>query len=226
MKRLILSSESNQPRRYVAIPKKIYSDSDLDFLQEAYGFDLNSGHWIAASNGKTFIITPQIQTITLSVQASDSNTEKVVIFNDFGSLLTELDSVYSDSIFCSVSYYTSEESQAILAARLNRTQEKNKKQRTKDATRNMVRVKSSNVWSYSINIKSAGDNVGDVYVQFKDKHGGPGDIYVYYDVPVKLWRKFITAPSKGNFVWRYLRNNFWYSRLTGNKRGVLPNAIN
>ena len=221
MKRLILSSD-RVIRRYVAKGRKIYSTDDLNFLNEAYGFNLNSGHWLSELEGKTLIVTPQVQTITLSVRTNSSHTEKTTIFSDFGSLLEELDACYKDSIFSSVSYYTSEESEAILAARLD----KNKKQKTRDATKNMVRVKSSNVWSYSINIRSADDDTGDVYVQFKDKNGGPGDIYIYYDVPVKLWRRFVSAPSKGNFVWRFLRNNFWYSRLTGTKKGVLPNAIN
>lgn len=97
---------------------------------------------------------------------------------------------------------------------------------TRDLARNMVRVKSSNIWSYTINLKEYGQPAGDVLVQFKGKYGGPGDIYIYYDVPVTLYRRWHGAPSKGNFFHRYIRNNFKYSKLTGNKRGVLPNAIN
>ena len=97
---------------------------------------------------------------------------------------------------------------------------------TKDITKNMVRAKSSNIWSYAINVRKAGDNTGDMYIQFKDKNGGPDDIYMYYDVPVKLYRRFITSSSKGHFFWKYIRNDFRYRKLTGNKRGVLPNAVN
>ena len=97
---------------------------------------------------------------------------------------------------------------------------------TKDLVKNIVRVKSSNIWGYSIHIKKYGDPTGDVVVQFKGKNGGPDDVYIYYDVPVKLYRKWITAPSKGHFFWVYIRNNFMYSKLTGDKRGKLKNAVN
>ena len=97
---------------------------------------------------------------------------------------------------------------------------------TKDITKNMVRAKSSNIWSYAINVRKAGDNTGDMYIQFKGKDGGPDDIYMYYDVPVKLYRRFITSSSKGHFFWQHIRNDFRYRKLTGNKHGVLPNAVN
>ena len=97
---------------------------------------------------------------------------------------------------------------------------------SRDITKDMVRVKSSNMWSYKINIKNNGDDLGDVYVQFKDKNGGPGDIYVYYDVPVKIYQRWVGTTSKGHFFWRYVRDRFYYSKLTGDKRGKLRNAIN
>ena len=97
---------------------------------------------------------------------------------------------------------------------------------TRDITKNMVRCKSSNVWSRTVNVREYGDSNGDVYVQFKNEQGGPGDIYVLYDVPVRLYRRWLTAPSVGHFYWTYLRNNFRYSKLTGDKRGKLKNAIN
>ena len=92
--------------------------------------------------------------------------------------------------------------------------------------KNLVRVKSSNVWSRGIEIKDRKAKEGDVYVQFKGKNGGPGDVYVYYSVPVNTWRRILSYPSAGAAVWKFLRNNFLYSKLTGNKRGVLPNAVN
>lgn len=97
---------------------------------------------------------------------------------------------------------------------------------TKDIMNHIVRVKSSNMWGYNINIRNRGDRTGDVYVQFKGTNGGPGDIYVLYDVPISVYRKLVTAPSKGHFYWANLRNNFKYSKLTGDKRGKLANAIN
>ena len=97
---------------------------------------------------------------------------------------------------------------------------------TKNLAQNLVRVKSSNVWAYGLNIRDRKDKTGDLIVQFKNKNGGPGDVYIYYDFPSALYRKWQSAPSKGHFFWVYIRNNFNYSKLTGNKRGVLPNAIN
>lgn len=98
---------------------------------------------------------------------------------------------------------------------------------SRDVSKNMVRVKSSNIWSYCIDIKNRGDKFGTVYVQFKGKEGGPnGGLYRYYDVPIKLWRQWIGANSKGHFFWKNIRNAFKYSKLDGDRRGKLPNAVN
>lgn len=97
---------------------------------------------------------------------------------------------------------------------------------SRDITKSMVRVKSSNVWSYNINIKDNSSKTGDVYVQFKGDKGGPGDIYVYYDVPIIIYRKWHSAPSKGHFFWKNIRNKFKYSKLTGDKRAKLKNGVN
>ena len=97
---------------------------------------------------------------------------------------------------------------------------------TRDLAKNLVRVKSSNVWAYTINIRDRKDKVGDVLAQFKGPKGGPGDIYLYYDVPINLWRRWLAAPSKGHFFWQYIRNAFSYRKLTGDKKGKLKNAIN
>lgn len=98
---------------------------------------------------------------------------------------------------------------------------------SRDISSTMSRVKSSNIWSMTIDIKDRKNKFGDLYIQFKGTNGGPtGGIYKYYDVPIKIYRAFITAPSKGHFFWQYIRNVYKYSKLDGNKRGVLPNAIN
>lgn len=97
---------------------------------------------------------------------------------------------------------------------------------SKDLTKNMVRVRSSNIWAYNINVRKADDRTGDVYVQFKGPNGGPDDIYVYYDVPVVVYRKWHTAPSKGHFFYQYIRNNFKYAKLTGDKKTKLKNGVN
>ena len=96
---------------------------------------------------------------------------------------------------------------------------------SKDITKNMVRCRSSNVWSYGINVKDPAMKYGDLYMQFKGSNGGPDDIYVYYDVPTALYRRLVASPSKGAFFWRYIRNNFIYAKLTGDKRTHLKNGI-
>lgn len=97
---------------------------------------------------------------------------------------------------------------------------------TRDLAKDLIRVKSSNVWAYNINVPDSNSSTGNMLVQFKDSKGGPGDIYVYYDVPIMVYRRWITAPSKGHYFWKYIRNNYKYSKLTGNRRGVLRNAVN
>lgn len=97
---------------------------------------------------------------------------------------------------------------------------------SRDLSKNLQRVKSSNLWSYGFDIKDPKTRFGTMLIQFKGNNGGPGDIYQYFDVPINLWRRFITAKSKGHFFWVYIRNNFRYRKLTGDKRGKLPNAIN
>ena len=97
---------------------------------------------------------------------------------------------------------------------------------TRNLAQNLVRVRSSNVWAIGYNVRNKGDNTGDLLIQFKGKNGGGSDLYIYYDVPLKVYRRFLNVPSKGHFVWTDIRNNYKYSRLTGSKKGVLPNAIN
>ena len=97
---------------------------------------------------------------------------------------------------------------------------------TRDIAKDMIRVKSSNLWAYAMNIHGKSDDIGDVYVQFKNNTGGPGDVYVYYDVPVKVYRRWHSAPSKGHYFWQYIRNNFKYAKLTGDKLTKLKNGVN
>ena len=113
-------------------------------------------------------------------------------------------------------FCTAETYQDVITAAIN----------TRDLARNMVRVKSSNVWSYGMNVREAGDNTGEVVAQFKDKNGGPGNIYVYYNVPIEVYRRWVTAPSKGHYFWLYIRNNYRYAKLTGDKRTKLRNGVN
>lgn len=94
---------------------------------------------------------------------------------------------------------------------------------SRDMAKKLQRVKSSNVWSYAFNPKD--NRVGDMLMQFKNKDGGAGDIYIYYDVPSKIWRQLVGAPSKGHTFWKLIRNVYTYAKLTGDKRTHLPNGI-
>ena len=94
---------------------------------------------------------------------------------------------------------------------------------TKDFVKKLMRVKSSNVWSYAFQPKD--NKVGDMLMQFKAKNGGPGDIYIYYNVPTKIWQRLVAAPSKGHTFWELIRNVYTYAKLTGDKRTKLANGI-
>lgn len=112
----------------------------------------------------------------------------------------------------------------IFAKKDHNTAQRNKTT-TQDFVKKLARVKSSNVWSYAFQPKDK--YVGDMLMQFKGKQGGPGDIYIYYNVPNKIWQRLVAAPSKGHFFWENIRNNvnIRYAKLTGDKRTHLPNGI-
>lgn len=114
----------------------------------------------------------------------------------------------------------------ILAKGFNRhdTSKKNKTS-TRDFTKQLMKVNSSNIWSYAFQPKD--EKFGDMLVQFKNKYGGPGDIYIYYNVLNTVWHRFYLADSKGHFFWEHIRNNtkIRYAKLTGDKRTKLPHGI-
>lgn len=94
---------------------------------------------------------------------------------------------------------------------------------TRDFVDKLQRVKSSNVWAYAFNPKN--EQVGDMLMQFKGRNGGPGDIYIYYDVPNKVWQRLVASPSKGHSFWELIRHKYTYAKLTGDKRTKLANGI-
>lgn len=213
------------------------NELDIQFIEEMYGDDVikespkgdlydeysvTDKYSIAAdkiknigSNGFHFVIS----------LFKDGNLFKQ--FDNADDVFVVLDRIAGDTVFASVTYRGTN-LRYILARKDNGYKDTRNKRRTpREIANNLVRVKSSNVWAYGVEIKDNDAKVGDVYVQFKGKNGGPdGGLYRYYDVPLNLWRKFISAPSKGHFVHKYLRNNFLYSKLTGDKRGKLKNAVN
>ena len=97
---------------------------------------------------------------------------------------------------------------------------------SKNITKNMTRVKSSNLWSCAINVKDYKKKVGDVYIQFKAKRGGPGDVYMYFDVPVSVYQNMMSSPSKGHGFWKYIRGKFTFAKLTGDKKTKEKGGVN
>lgn len=154
--------------------------------------------------------------ITIKVYGSSGISEST--HADINKAVKEIDHILCSSgveLFDSMTITDSKYRKPVLAA-IN----------TKNLASDLVRVRSSNVWAYGLNIKDRKDKTGDLVVQFKNRTGGPGDIYIYYDVPTILYRRWQSAPSKGHFFWVYIRNNYKYAKLTGDRKGKLPNAIN
>ena len=111
----------------------------------------------------------------------------------------------------------------IVAAR--HSSRNNRRRSSRDITDHMVRCRSSNVWGYAFDIQQD-EELGTVYIQFKNATGGPGDVYRYYEVPWKIYQKLVVGPSKGHIVHKLFRNIYQYSKLTGDKKGKLKNAVN
>lgn len=196
---------------------------DLEAIKEIYNFkELEPGVFTV---GSLRLIVPSDFEVSHDVilQSSTSVSSKKQVISSSESLFKILDSFLFTEVSASAVYRGSQ----LRSFNLDYIFAKSDRRSTSEITKHLIRVKSSNVWAYGVEIKDNKAKVGDVYVQFKGKNGGPdGGTYVYYDVPIVLWRKFISAPSKGHFVWKYLRNNFLYSKLTGDKKGKLKNAIN
>ena len=163
------------------------------------------------SNGGFVLITSATNTCSISVAPSFSSlVDKIIGLHDANESFEYFETLEDGTMrVCSAT--------AIFA--------KKDKRNSRQVTDTMQRVKSSNVWAYAYDIEM-GENIGTLYVQFKNRNGGPGDIYEYIAVPIKAWRKFVTAPSKGHYFWKAIRNKFRYRKLTGDKKGKLANAIN
>lgn len=70
-------------------------------------------------------------------------------------------------------------------------------------TKRMVLTpESSNVYSYQYDV-----DTWTLYIRFQSHihAGGPGSMYAYSNVPPDIFLKMHTAPSKGGFVWDYIR---------------------
>lgn len=214
-----------------------FNTSDIEFIQDMYGksiikhddrgplFDvyaINDKYSIAANLVKDPIDSEDCIVVNL-IKDNDVKHQ----FTNMHRLLPILDNLINASLVAITSCNT-KESKVVSAAKNNKYAKNSQSSRrtARDIVRDLVRVKSSNVWAYGIEIKDRKDKMGDVYVQFKGKNGGPGAVYRYFDVPLRVWRQVLSYPSKGAAIWKFLRNNFKYSKLTGDRKGKLPNAIN
>nr|DAJ50837.1 MAG TPA: KTSC domain [Caudoviricetes sp.] len=218
MKKRMLPTAADQPKDFLHLMNMygLQYDGHHDGYSNSYKNSMTHGEstiHVYECNGNTYDI---VVTDTTPEGLVSSRTLTVSEVYDLISYLDLLMTRYENEIMSTCCMYDiSGRDQVILAAIS-----------TRDLSKNLVRVKSSNIWAYTINVKDRKAKTGDVLCQFKGKNGGPGDIYMYFDVPVSLWRKWLAATSKGSFFWRYIRNNFWYRKLTGDKKGKLKNAIN
>ena len=194
------------------------SSDDIEFIIDMYGFN-NVGHnkWIkdVGNEQLTLMVHPDGDKLSIFEKTKGKFfSNKKHTFDEAIDVIDFLDKEDPAEV---LSYTSIDEfKQSVTAAGKS----------ARDVMKNMVRVKSSNLWSYCIEIKDRHDKTGTMYIQFKGKNGGPGDVYEYEDVLISDWRKMLSSPSKGHAFWKLIRNRYPYRKLTGNKRGVLRNAIN
>lgn len=199
-----------------ALNKHVWNE-DMQFLASMYGFVKSSedNTYFHESPAGCVHITDWNADPSIEISTDDSSES----FDNIEDALKYLDQLYESfqiDIFSCATLSNKSNTKTIVNAAIS----------TRDLSKNLVRVKSSNMWAYTINIKDSKSKTGDVLVQFKGPKGGPGDIYLYYDVPVVVWRKWLSATSKGHYFWVNIRNNYMYRKLTGDKRGKLKNAVN
>lgn len=189
------------------------ASDDFAYILEAYTFEsVGDNRWLTEIDGNKIFLTIEDNEAILNIE-SPSGSVDARTFDRLDDLMLALDAFYdSGDIFTSTAIKVGQ----YISAAIN----------VRDLAKNLVRVRSSNVWAYGMNLRDRKDKAGEVLVQFKGKGGGPGDIYIYYDVPLVVWRKWLSATSKGHYFWQYIRNAYAYSKLTGDKRGKLRNAIN
>lgn len=204
-----------------------WSDDDLEYLLNTYHFTKKADNvWMTKIDDVIISLSANKKDNNIVLNIDEDGVLTIKQFSDFDKVIETVDRYFNfDDIVASVNLLSNEEvKQAITAARSNRKDRRGGSSR--DIARNLVRVKSSNIWAYGMDIKDRKDKTGNLVIQFKGKNGGPDDVYIYYDVPIKLWKGFISAPSKGHYFHMNIRNSFWYAKLTGDKKGKLRNAIN
>ena len=191
--------------------------ANTDFYDEtlkSYGFEKQDDNlYKYESDGTSITAKYDTYKQDWTIMKQCENTPKVytVLVGDTETMKEELDNLMTEDSIIEDDY-----SDIPVMAALS----------TKNITDTMVRVDSSNMWSYGFNVKKYGDKTGDMFIQFKGKNGGPGEVYQYFDVPISLWRRFVSAPSKGHFFYVNVRSKFKYRKLTGDKKGKFANAVN
>lgn len=69
-------------------------------------------------------------------------------------------------------------------------------------------VGSSNIESFGYDSEER-----SLYVRFNGSKGGPSSLYKYIGVEPEVFDQFMDAPSKGKFVFGYLKNRYEYQRV-------------
>lgn len=183
------------------------NEDDIQFIADFYGFDKVGRYEYKKGNELWMRVDPRTKELFFDYDGR---------YNVGMQLVDALDwldrRIYAKDIFCKVVFRGIELRNKPIFASMR--------------PQDLVRVKSSNVWAIGVEVNNENRKLGDVYVQFKGKEGGPDAVYRYYNVPLSLYRRFVGTSSKGAFLWKYLRNNFQYSKLTGDKKGKLKNAVN
>lgn len=197
-----------------AVEDYIESADFYDEILKSYGFEKQNDDLYEYKLDGTSISAKYDtykQDWTIMKQCENTPKTYTVLVEDAETMKEELDNLMTENIIEDDDY-----SDIPITAAIS----------TKNITDTMIKVDSSNMWSYGFNVKNYGDKTGDMFIQFKGRNGGPGEVYQYFDVPVSLWRRFVSAPSKGHFFYVNVRSKFKYRKLTGDKKGKFSNAVN
>ena len=188
-----------------------YDPDELDFLYNLLGFEYNQDadiyEWMDTDQDIGIECNPNNP---LDVTVLDANGSEHMTYDSIDDMIHAVESTI---LQCHMSVFSK---RVPVKAAIN----------VKNLASQLFRVKSSNVWAYRLFMRDRHDKTGDLLVQFKHKNGGPGDVYIYYDVPFMIFRNWQATQSKGHYFWKHIRNYFKYSKLTGDKIGKLKNAVN
>lgn len=188
-----------------------YAEDELDFLYNLLGFEYNQDadiyEWLDSEKDIGIECDPNNP---LDIRVLDANGAENMTYNSIEDMIQAVETTILE---CHRNVFSK---RVPVTAAIN----------VKNLASQLFRVKSSNVWAYRLFLRDRHDRTGDLIVQFKHKDGGPGHVYIYYDVPFMVFRNWQATQSKGHYFWKYIRNYYKYSKLTGDKIGKLKNAVN